>query len=94
LVLIVQEKLKQMLGREMSKSEADVLIKILNDALKSKLVGYPNEQAKAHRTAGEIYENLGETDSAIKSYEKALLLNPKVGVKRQLAILKKQRVVS
>lgn len=39
------------------------------------------------RSRGEIYEQLSDRQSAIDHYEKALALDPKVGVKRRLAAL-------
>ena len=64
---------------------------MLNRALKKGLDEYPNEKAAVYRTLGEVKESLGETSDAIHDYELALELNPKVGIKRHLDMLKKQK---
>jgi tetratricopeptide (TPR) repeat protein len=64
----------------------------LRKAFKKGLDEDPNEKANAYRTAGEVNEAMGQTDNAIKYYEKAIELNPKVGVKRRLSALKKSAI--
>lgn len=77
------------LGSELNEESANEIIKLLKDALNQGTERYPKEQANIHRTTGEIHEYLGHIKLAIKHYEKALNLNPKVGVKRKLIELKK-----
>jgi DNA polymerase-3 subunit epsilon len=48
--------------------------------------------AVIERRRGEIYEQLGDKQSAIAQYEKALALDPKAGVKRKLAALTGQKL--
>ncbi len=91
LVSIAQEKLKQFSDTRLKQEDADDILNILKRALKTNLNKYPNEQAKAYRVIGEVYETLGDVSMAIEMYEKAIKLDPKVGVKRQLEKLKKQQ---
>lgn len=46
-------------------------------------------QALGWRLRGEAHESLGEFTDALQSYEKALTLNPKIGLKRRVAQIKK-----
>lgn len=48
-------------------------------------------RASTCRFMGEVFEVLEMPDHAIKSYEKALGLDAKVGVKRRLAVLKRRQ---
>jgi len=48
--------------------------------------------AVIERRRGEIYEQLGDKQSAIAHFEKALALDPKAGVKRKLAALTGQKL--
>lgn len=65
------------------------ILSLLKKALQLGFDEYPSEEAMAYRTMGEIHEALDNKLKAIESYEKALELNPKVGVKRRLSALKK-----
>ncbi|MCF8707863.1 VRR-NUC domain-containing protein [Rhizorhapis sp. SPR117] len=49
------------------------------------------KQARAIRLQGEMQEQTGDVDAAIDSYEKALTIDPQVGVSRRLAKLQKVR---
>lgn len=73
-------------------AEAEEIIQILEKALNRDLQQYPNEQASIYRTMGEFYEIQSEISKALQLYEKALQLNPKVGLKRKVAALKSARV--
>jgi tetratricopeptide (TPR) repeat protein len=46
-------------------------------------------KASAIKAQGMTYEALGDVDRAINAYEHALSINPKIGVKRRLAALRK-----
>jgi hypothetical protein len=48
----------------------------------------PNTKATVLQYLGEIVDKAGDSASAIDMYEKALAINPKVGVKKRLARLK------
>ncbi len=50
-----------------------------------------NQQARALRYRGEIAEHRGDAAGAIQFWERALELNPKVGIKRKLQALKKRK---
>jgi tetratricopeptide (TPR) repeat protein len=47
-----------------------------------------NTKASVYRNLGEIAEQMEDTEAAVQYYTKALELNPKVGVKKQLNTLK------
>lgn len=49
------------------------------------------KQARALRLQGEVQEQTGDAEAAILSYEKALTIDPQVGVSRRLAKLQKAR---
>ncbi len=51
----------------------------------------PGARAKALRVRGEIHERAGEFDKAIDRYEKALMIDPQVGVSRRLSKLQRMR---
>lgn len=70
-----------------SEGKHETVIKLLNKALEDQTVS-PNIHAKAFRTLGEISEIKDEKEEAISFYEKAISLNPNIGVKKRLAQLK------
>lgn len=90
LSFIAKEQLKDA-GGNLSPDKARELLSLLNRALEKGIDKYPNEQALIYRTIGETYESIGNTSEAIKNYELALQLNPKVGVKRKIVALKKEK---
>ncbi|MCA1660933.1 MAG: VRR-NUC domain-containing protein [Novosphingobium sp.] len=47
-------------------------------------------RARAFRLQGEIHEQAGEIDAAVGAYEKALTIDPQVGVARRLAKLERK----
>ena len=62
---------------------------LVDDTLSRSFAGEFGYLAAAHRLKGEIHEAMGERLPAIAAYERALDLNPKVGVKNRLKKLKK-----
>jgi tetratricopeptide (TPR) repeat protein len=73
-------------------SDPNQLKEILNLYLQAITRGFsPYYLARTHRKAGEIYEQLGEIDKAIYQYEQALKLDPHVGIKKKLQILKPEK---
>lgn len=50
----------------------------------------PDWGAIAHRVRGESYELLGQLPEALKAFDQALSLNPKVGVQKRAVALRKQ----
>ncbi|MDE2322743.1 MAG: hypothetical protein KGL31_12675 [candidate division NC10 bacterium] len=71
-----------------AKSDFLSILELLGIALRRGVDQYPNEQAAIYRTMGEIKEMLGESSEALALYERALSLNPKVGLKRKVAAMK------
>lgn len=63
---------------------------LIDDTLSRSFAGEPGYLASAHRLKGEIHEAMDERLPAIAAYERALDLNPKVGVKTRLKNLKKR----
>ncbi|MCF8245509.1 MAG: hypothetical protein K9J37_13540 [Saprospiraceae bacterium] len=45
----------------------------------------PSQEAKIYRRIGEIYEDKGDFKKVIEFFEKAMAVNPKIGVKSKLA---------
>jgi tetratricopeptide (TPR) repeat protein len=67
-------------------SAYDEPILLLNKALERGISEY--NQALVNRQLGELHLERGEHDKAISHFERALVLNPKIGLKKQLAKLK------
>jgi hypothetical protein len=64
----------------------DEVIPLLKKALDMGVSEYC--QATIHRELGEAYQKLGMITEAIKNFEKAISLNPKIGVTKRLKSLK------
>jgi len=79
----------QSLDKVVNTETGEEILTLLEQALQRGLDNYPNEQAMVYRTMGEVFEALGEKLKAIEHYERALRLNPKVGIKRRLDTLRK-----
>ena len=47
------------------------------------------QQARAYRLLGELHEQVGEISQAVKAYDEALTIDPKVGVSRRVEQLRK-----
>ena len=77
-----------MLKNNFTYNDVEEIISLLNEAIKRK-IDVPEIKAKIYREIGEIYEKLGDLGKTIKHFEKALAINPKVGVKLRLKELKK-----
>ena len=90
LSLIARDRFKEV-SDNLSNEEAEEILSLLSKSLNKGLDEYPNEKASVYRTIGEVHEALGKIDDAIKNYELALQINPKVGVKRRLNALKKKK---
>ncbi len=88
LSIIAKEHYKEK-ASSLSEADAQEILSLLDRALKKGLDEYPNEKATVYRTMGEVKESLGKTIEAIHNYELALELNPKVGIKHRLNLLKK-----
>jgi hypothetical protein len=90
LSFIAKERLKQK-GSSLGEEDAKEILSLLHSALVKGLDEYPNEKATIYRSVGEIKESLGNISEAILNYELALELNSKVGVKRRLEALKREK---
>ncbi|MFZ6642399.1 tetratricopeptide repeat protein [Undibacterium sp. TC4M20W] len=60
-----------------------------DEALVDQTCDHPHWRAIAYRVRGECFELLGQPAQALVSYEHALNLNPKVGVKKRMTSLRK-----
>lgn len=64
-----------------------LLIEALDD--KDSLHGFGED--RLYRRIGEYYDAVGDISKAIENWDKAIQINPKVGIKRKLDALKKSR---
>jgi hypothetical protein len=65
------------------------IVVLINKALTKGFDKYPKtHKAQAYRCIGEIYETIANIGEAVKNYELALKIDPKVGIKRRLNLLK------
>lgn len=64
---------------------------LLLQSLKDENASYSFGQDKLYRMIGEYYEANGETRQTIENWEKAIEINPKVGVKKKLDLLKRKQ---
>lgn len=80
-------ELKVELSENTDPREYDALIAPLEKGLKR--FSDKDTKSKIHRVLGEIFHLQGNNAEAIKHFETALKLNPRVGVKRTLEKLKK-----
>lgn len=86
---------KLMAARDSLKTDAtpDDAQKALNTADAALAAGAkdrPDWGAVAHRVRGESYELLGQFPEALEAFELALSLNPKIGVQKRAAALRKK----
>ncbi|AKB80398.1 hypothetical protein MSHOH_3915 [Methanosarcina horonobensis HB-1 = JCM 15518] len=81
------KELKEELSSNPNPKKYDVFIDPLNKRLKR--YSDKDTKSKIHRALGEIFQLQGNDTEAIKHFETALKLNPRIGVKRALDNLKK-----
>lgn len=86
LLTIAEAKRQQLESANADLSLYDEVIGLLKRALDKGVS--ENTQARIHRNIGEIYYKRGENSEAVKHFETAMSLNPKVGVKKLLEKLK------
>jgi hypothetical protein len=72
------------------KFKNDSYLELLNKALLDKEASYSFGQDKIYRKIGEFYESTGNTIKTIENWDKAIQINPKIGIKRKLDILKRK----
>lgn len=81
------EKVKN--TKEINEDTAKEIVVLINKALAKGFDEYPKtHKAQAYRCIGEIYETIANIGEAVKNYELALIIDPKVGIKRRLNLLK------
>lgn len=85
LVLIVREKLSGA-----TKEKLPGLLSMIDKAFEGNLFDNHDYRALAYRLKGEIQESLGDVERAILSYQEALNIDPKIGIKQRLKKLEKQ----
>jgi tetratricopeptide (TPR) repeat protein len=88
LLYIAEEKLRE--KNTLDTETTQGIITILNKALGKGLGQYKKEEAKAYRFIGEAYELMSLFEKAIENYERALSIDPKVGIRRYVDSLKKK----
>jgi hypothetical protein len=81
---------RDLFSEDPSLQAAHRAIKLSDEALAEGASKQPSWAALAHRLKGEAYERLGDSRSAIGSYEHALSNDPKAGVRRSLQRLRKK----
>lgn len=89
LCTIVEEYLRNIKETDL-RSREEELISIAEEALRRVEDDDQLELSIVYRTVGKVLERFGEELKAIEYYEKALSLNHKIGIKRNLSALKKK----
>lgn len=85
----IQDKLYLYQAKPDAEKLSDInYLNLLNNALNDKDAKYSFGLDNLYRKLGEYYESNHQIEKAIESWEKAIDLNPKVGIKRKLDILK------
>lgn len=65
-------------------------LELLNEALKDKDASYSFGQDSIYRKIGEYFLSSGDINKTIENWEKAIQINPKIGIKRKLEAIKKK----
>jgi hypothetical protein len=81
---------RDLFSEDVSAEAARRTVQLADQALSQGALMQPSWAAMARRLKGEAYERLGDSASAIASYEQALFSDPKSGVRRALQRLRKQ----
>jgi len=64
-------------------------LELLNQALTDNDASYSLGKDRIYRMIGEYYEACGNTEKTMENWDKAMQINPKIGLKRRLEVLKK-----
>jgi hypothetical protein len=80
---------RELCTEDASMETARRTVKLADEALLEGALNHPSWAALAHRLKGEAYERLNNPSAAIASYERALSLDPKAGVRRAVQRLRK-----
>lgn len=81
---------QELLKTDTTEESARNALSVADAALKQGVGGQYGWGALAHRIRGESFELLGQLSDALEAYEQALAMNPKVGVLRRAATLRKK----
>jgi hypothetical protein len=65
-------------------------LKLLTEALNDSDASYSFGKDRIYRMIGEYYDANGDTEQTIENWNKAIQINPKIGVKRKLDNLKRK----
>lgn len=84
----------ELLATDSSPQAAECALKALEAALQSGAQERDDYAAHAHRSQGEALERLGRLHEALAAYDRALVRNPKAGVKRKASSLRKKPPLS
>ena len=72
------------------KNKDENYLYLLIQALDDENASYGFGKDMLYRKIGEYYEAAGDISKTIENWEKALVINPKVGIKRKFDVLKKR----
>jgi len=78
----IEAEVKGLVDSQMPKEQCEKYIKLLFKALSVDIS--PNTKAKANRLLADLYLKLNDKDNEIKHLKKAIVLNPKIGVKKRI----------
>jgi len=81
---------KELLKTRPTEDNARKALRAVDAALSQGAGGRNDWGAVAHRIRGESFELLGLLPDALKAYEQALQMNPKVGAQRRVTVLSKK----
>lgn len=81
---------QELLKTDTTEESARKALSVADAALKQGAGGRYDWGALAHRIRGDSFEFLGLLSDALEAYEQALAMNPKVGVLRRAATLRKK----
>ena len=85
----IQDKLYLYQGKPDTEKFSDInYLNLLNNALNDKDANYSFGLDHLYRKLGEYYESNHQIEKTIESWEKAIELNPKVGIKRKLDVMR------
>ncbi|EJD6109654.1 hypothetical protein B9086_004225 [Morganella morganii subsp. morganii] len=85
---------KELLDLSAEKQDAKIALEVVDTALLDGANMRSDWSASAHKIRGEAFEILDEPCKALEAYETALGLNPKIGVKRKIAAIKKSLTIN
>jgi tetratricopeptide (TPR) repeat protein len=60
------------------------VLALMHEALNRGITEYPRENARVHRSIGEIYEFLGQKEKALEHFRVCISIDPKAGVRKAI----------